>query len=133
MRLAQCCSATCGLAAARHARHISSCFRLSYKNTRSTISGGISKASTQKRRKDERPIMSTLTYSRSHLADAASTAGKPERKGFWRRVYEALVASQQRRADREIAAYIARHGGLLTDDMERQIMQRIAGDRRRSV
>ena len=31
------------------------------------------------------------------------------------------------------AAYISRHGGLLSDDMERQIMQRIAGDRRRSV
>ena len=77
--------------------------------------------------------MSTLTYSRSHLADAASAAEKPERKGFWRRLYEGLQASQQRRADREIAAYIARHGGLLSDDMERQIMQRIAGGRRRSV
>ena len=78
--------------------------------------------------------MSTLTYSRSHLADAAaSTAEKPERRGFWRSVYESLVASQQRRADREIAAYIDRHGGLLTDDMERQIMQRLAGSRRSSV
>ena len=76
--------------------------------------------------------MSTLTYSRSHLGDAASAAGKPERKGFWRRLYEGLQASQQRRADREIAAYM-RYGGLLSDDMERQIMQRIAGDRRRSV
>ena len=77
--------------------------------------------------------MSTLTFSRSHLADATSTVGKPERKGFWRKVYEGLQASQQRRADREIAAYIARYGGLLSDDMERQIMQRLAGDRRRSV
>lgn len=78
--------------------------------------------------------MSTLTYSRSHLADAdASAAEKRERKGFWRRVYEGLLASQQRRADREIAAYIDRHGGLLTDDMERQIMQRLAGGRRSSV
>ena len=50
--------------------------------------------------------MSTLTYSRSHLADAAGAAAKPERKGFWRRVYEGLLASRQRRADREIAAYI---------------------------
>ena len=71
--------------------------------------------------------MSTLTYSRSHLADAASATAKPERQGFWRRVYEGLLASRQRRADREIAAYIERHGGLLTDDMERQIMQRLAG------
>jgi len=72
--------------------------------------------------------MSTLTYSRSHLADAAtSTAEKPERKGFWRKVYEGLLAGRQRRADREIAAYIERHGGLLTDDIERQIMHRLAG------
>ena len=73
--------------------------------------------------------MSTLSYSRSHLADAASAgaAAKPERKGFWRGLYEGVVASRQRRADREIAAYIERHGGLLTDDMERQIMQRLAG------
>ena len=71
--------------------------------------------------------MSTLTYSRSHLADAADVTAKPEHKGFWRRVYEGLLASRQRRADREIAAYIDRHGGLLTDDMERQIMQRLAG------
>ena len=37
--------------------------------------------------------MSTLAYSRSQLADGASTAEKPERKGFWRRVYEGLQVS----------------------------------------
>ena len=65
--------------------------------------------------------MSTLTYSRSHLADAADAARRTrrERKGFWRRVSTASSAGQQRRADREIAAYLERHGGLLTDDMER--------------
>jgi hypothetical protein len=72
--------------------------------------------------------MSTLTYSGSHAPEAA-TAARPERKGFWRRVYEGIMASQQRRADREIARYIERHGGLLTDDMERQIMRRLAGGR----
>ena len=78
--------------------------------------------------------MSTLTYSRSTLADATATeAGKPPRKSFWRRVHEAVMASQQRRADREIAAFLHRHGGLLTDDMEREIMQRLAGGGRRSV
>jgi len=74
--------------------------------------------------------MSTLTYSHSRLAGAAE---KPERIGFWRRVYEALQASRQRRADLEIAAYIDRHGGLLTDDMERQIMQRLSGNDGRSL
>ena len=75
--------------------------------------------------------MSTLTYSRSHLADAAGAAAKPERKGFWRGLYEGFVATRQRRAEREIAAYIESHGGLLTDDMEREIMQRLAGSRQK--
>ena len=79
--------------------------------------------------------MSTLTYSRSTLADAAPTteAGKPLRKSFWRRVCEGVAASQQRRADREIAAFLNRHSGLLTDDMEREIMHRLAGGGRRSL
>lgn len=72
--------------------------------------------------------MSTLTYSRSDLAGTtADVAAKPERRSFWGRVFDGIVAGQQRRADREIAAFLARHGGTLTDDMERQIMQRIAG------
>jgi hypothetical protein len=70
--------------------------------------------------------MSTLTYSGRNAAEAG-TVERLERKGFWRRVYEGIMASQQRRADREIARYIERHGGLLTDDMERQIMSRLAG------
>jgi hypothetical protein len=76
--------------------------------------------------------MSTLTYSGRHPAEAA-TAERPERKGFWRTVYQGFMASQQRRADHEIARYIERHGGLLTDDIERQIMQRLAGGGGRSV
>jgi hypothetical protein len=70
--------------------------------------------------------MSTITYSDRHAAEAAPVE-QPERRGFWRRVYEGIMANQQRRADREIARYIERHGGLLTDDMERQIMHRLAG------
>jgi hypothetical protein len=72
--------------------------------------------------------MSTLTYSGSQAAEA-TTAERSECKRFWRRVYEGIMASQQRRADREMARYIERHGGLLTDDMERQIMRRLAGGR----
>ena len=44
-----------------------------------------------------------------------------------------MVASQQRRAEREIAAYLASHGGLFTDDTEREIMQRLSGSAKRSV
>lgn len=67
--------------------------------------------------------MSTIIYSPNH----AGTADKPERSGFWRRLYEGFMASRQRRADLEIARYIEGHGGVLTDDMERQIMRRLAG------
>ena len=78
--------------------------------------------------------MSTITYSRSHHGDAvASEADKTERKGFWRRVLDGIIAGQQRRADREIAAFLERRGGLLTDDMERQITQRLAGGNRRTI
>ena len=41
-----------------------------------------------------------------------------------------MVAAQQRRAEREIARYLANRGGLLTDDMEREITQRLGGGRR---
>lgn len=78
--------------------------------------------------------MSTLTYSGSDLASAtAGAAAKPERRSFWRRVFDGIVVSQQRRADREIEAFLNSHGGTLTDDMEREITQRIAGRRRSSV
>jgi hypothetical protein len=78
--------------------------------------------------------MSTLTYTHGNLptAERASEAAAAERPGFWRRVFDRMVAAQQRRAEREIAAYLKGHGGLLTDDMEREIGERLAG-RKRSV
>ena len=60
--------------------------------------------------------MSTTTAS-THFAPAEAA-----HKSVWRRFYDAIVVGQQRRADREIARFLETHGGLLTDDMERQIM-----------
>jgi hypothetical protein len=75
--------------------------------------------------------MSTLAYSHdSVVAPAAKVAELNERKPFWRRAFDAIIASQQRRAEREIGMYLARHGGVFTDDTEREIMQRFAGGRR---
>jgi hypothetical protein len=71
--------------------------------------------------------MSTLTTTTTDALFPASAEAKPARKAFLRAVYEALVASRERRAEREIAAYIERHGGLLTDDMEREIMRQLNG------
>ena len=74
----------------------------------------------------------TLTYSPSGGATAAQ-ADTPARKPIWRRLFDALMTAQQRRAEREIIAVLARHGGLLSDDAEREIMHRLSGGRRSSV
>jgi hypothetical protein len=62
--------------------------------------------------------MSTLTYT----PDAAigTHPKKDARKPFWGRVFDAIVAAQQRRAEREIVAYLRRHGGLINDEAERE-------------
>jgi hypothetical protein len=73
--------------------------------------------------------MSTLTYTNSDYAAREAAPASP-RQPFWRRVYDAIMRSQQRRAERDIAAYLRSHGGLLTDDMEREIMRRLEGHRR---
>jgi hypothetical protein len=77
--------------------------------------------------------MSTLTYTNSTFAPATTEAEKAPRKPLWRRFFDALLESQQRRADREIARFIASHGGLFTDDMERQIMRRLTQNDRKAV
>jgi hypothetical protein len=78
--------------------------------------------------------MSTLTYSHDAVpaTERTNEVRTAERPGFWRRAFDRMVAAQQRRAEREIAAYLGSRGGLLTDDMEREIGERLAG-RKRSV
>jgi hypothetical protein len=73
--------------------------------------------------------MSTTTVS-AQFAPVEATA---PRKSIWRRFFDALVETQQRRADREIARFLESHGGLLTDDMERQIMANLSRSTRRTV
>jgi hypothetical protein len=48
-------------------------------------------------------------------------------------MFDRIVAAQQRRAERDIAQYLKERGGLLNDDTEREIMQRLSGGARRSV
>jgi hypothetical protein len=71
--------------------------------------------------------MSTLSYANTAYAAREAAGPASGRKPVWRRVFEAIVRAQERRAEREIAAYLASHGGLMTDDMERQIMNRLQG------
>jgi len=54
---------------------------------------------------------------------AAQKAGHP---GFFRRLSDALIDSRQRKADRDVAAYIQRSGGRLTDSVERELMERLS-------
>ena len=42
-----------------------------------------------------------------------------------RRIVRAIVESRQRQTDREIARFLARSGGRLTDDMERRLTQHL--------
>jgi hypothetical protein len=52
-------------------------------------------------------------------------ARKAGHRGFLRRVYDVLHASRQRQADRDIAAYVERSGGRLSDSIERELMERV--------
>ena len=75
--------------------------------------------------------MSTTTYTHQYAGTEAAQA--TPRKPFWRRAYDRLIETQERRAEREIARFLESHGGLLTDDMERQIMENLTRRNRPSV
>ena len=49
---------------------------------------------------------------------------RPRRRGIFRRLIDAIMLSQARRADIEIARYLRDHGGKLSDDAEREIERR---------
>ena len=58
----------------------------------------------------------------SHESILPSRPSQPQRS-LWRRWFDAIMAAQQRRADREIARYIATRGGI-TDSTEREVERR---------
>lgn len=70
--------------------------------------------------------MSTITASHTEIASSGYVAEAP--KSFFRKVYDRLIENQQARAEKSVAAYLASHGGLLTDDMEREIMARFSAN-----
>ena len=70
--------------------------------------------------------MSTIAYSNPEIA-ARSVPAQPA-KFFWTKLYERMIAAQQLRAERSVANYLASHGGLITDDMEREIMARLSAN-----
>jgi hypothetical protein len=54
------------------------------------------------------------------------------RPGLLRRIYDAVLVSRERQAEREIAAYLESTGGRFTDSIERRLTDRlISGNWRR--
>lgn len=71
--------------------------------------------------------MSTLTYADREFAAGARVAAKPNTVSIWRRMYNAIIRTQRARAEREVARYLASHGGVMTDEVEREMMLRFSG------
>jgi hypothetical protein len=64
----------------------------------------------------------------SKPADSSQAGRSPaaaKGAGVLRRLFDAIAESRQKRADREIAGFIARRGGRITDDLEREMTQRL--------
>jgi len=55
-------------------------------------------------------------------AGNSAPASKP---GILRRAVQAMFESRQAQVDREIARFLARSGGRLTDDMERRLTEHL--------
>jgi hypothetical protein len=69
------------------------------------------------------------------LADfRPETAGKAAKPGLLRRLTDAVMKARQNQVDRELAQYLLRSGGRLTDGIERQMMEQLfRGDWNRRV
>ena len=73
-----------------------------------------------------------MTYA-AHHKEFASIDRKPvaapqavaDRRGILRRIFDAVYESRRRHAEREVAAFIERSGGRITDDVEFQMSQRL--------
>ena len=63
----------------------------------------------------------TSTLAPSGLRYSKASTAKPASRGLLRRLFDAMAASRQREAEREIAFYLQRTGGKFTDAVEREI------------
>jgi hypothetical protein len=74
-------------------------------------------------------IMSTTYAMQGELALPAvdTSAAKAGVKGWFTRAAASIVTARRRRADAEIARFIALNGGVMTDEMERAISRRYGG------
>ena len=56
------------------------------------------------------------------------TEAKAEKPGLLRRLADAVMRARQKQVDSELAQYVHRSGGRLTDDIEREMIQQLYGD-----
>jgi len=76
-------------------------------------------------------VMSYAAHRRDFGAFVSRTPANGEtlakRLGILRRIFEAFMESRQRDIDRQVARFLAaRSGGTLTDDLEREISNRLS-------
>ena len=57
-------------------------------------------------------------------AFTGQSAGDAAKPGLLRRLFTAFMTARQERADAELNLYFSRHGRLLTDEIERDMMRR---------
>jgi len=56
---------------------------------------------------------------------AARPAVRVPRPGFFTRLFDALIDTRARQAERDVGAYLARRGFKLTDSVEREMNERL--------
>ncbi len=56
--------------------------------------------------------------------DSAKSSPDANKLGILRRIFGAIFETRQEQMEREVARFVARSGGRITDDIERKIMQR---------
>lgn len=69
-----------------------------------------------------------MAYATDHFGFTpyAPAARETAHRGILLRMFDAMFESRLRKAEREIAAYIAHSGGRLTDSIERELMDRVS-------
>ncbi len=59
----------------------------------------------------------------------AARPAPPARRGFFRRVVDAIALAHQQAAEREIARRLGNSPGKLNDEMERRLFEHLTGNR----
>jgi hypothetical protein len=69
-------------------------------------------------------MMSAVLLRALTLPSLPSLAGLSDQRGLWSIVKDAVTDSRRRSAECEVARFIERNGGVLTDSLEREISRR---------